>query len=259
MVKIKKKLGGICMKKLMLILVSVVCCLYFVSCGSKKEEKKVLIVGTNPEFAPFEYMEGDEIKGFDIDLMQEICKKIGKEMEIKSMNFDGLLPALQSKKIDVIIAGMTATEDRKKHVNFTQSYYISQQSLIVDKQEIKHLEELKGKKIGVVLGYTADVFISSLPDYLVERFNSSSAAILALQSRKVSGVILDEEPAKQYATKNKGLYVRAIDGGKEEYAIALHKDDTALLAEIEKALTELKADGTYHTLYKQYFGDKGEK
>lgn len=247
------------MKKLMLILVCVVCCLYFVSCGSKSKGKKVLIVGTNPEFAPFEYMEGDKIEGFDIDLMQEICKRIGKEMEIKSMNFDGLLPALQSKKIDVIIAGMTATEDRKKHVDFTQNYYISKQNLIVDKQEIKNLEELRGKKIGVVLGYTGDVFISSRPDYLVERFNSSSAAILALQSKKVAAVILDEEPAKQYAKQNKGLYVRTIDGGTEEYAIALHKDDKALLAEIEKALTELKIDGTYHKLYKRYFNNKGEK
>ncbi|MBQ3437437.1 MAG: transporter substrate-binding domain-containing protein [Fusobacterium sp.] len=130
------------------------------------------------------------------------------------MNFDGLLPALQSKKIDIAIAGMTATEKRKEYVNFTQNYYISQQALIVGNKEIKGLDELKGQKIGVVLGYTGDVYISSQEEYIVERFNSASAAILALQAQKVSGIILDEEPAKNYAAKNKGLHVIAIDGGK---------------------------------------------
>ena len=108
------------------------------------------------------------------------------------MNFDGLLPALQSKKIDIAIAGMTATEKRKEYVNFTQNYYISQQALIVGNKEIKGLDELKGQKIGVVLGYTGDVYISSQEEYIVERFNSASAAILALQAQKVSGIILDE-------------------------------------------------------------------
>lgn len=246
------------MKKLILLLLTAFSCFYFTACG-KAEEKQTLLVGTNPEFAPFEYMEGEQIKGFDIDLMNEICKKIGKTMEIKSMNFDGLLPALQTKKIDVIIAGMTATEERKKHVNFTDNYYVSQQSLIVNNDKIKSLEELKGKKIGVVLGYTGDVFISGLGEYLVERFNSSSAAILALQSNKVAAVVLDEEPAKQYAKQNKGLFVLNIDGGKEEYAIAIHKDNTVLLEEIERALAALKQDGTYEKLYQQYFNNNGKQ
>lgn len=233
-------------------IVTVICCLFCFACGKGKEES-ILVVGTNPEFAPFEYMEGEEIKGFDIDLMNQIGKKIGKKVEIKSMNFDGLLPALQSKKIDVVIAGMTATEERKKHVNFTKNYYISQQNIMVKENKEHNLEQLKGQKIGVVLGYTGDVFISSKNEYSVERFNSASAAILALQADKVSAVILDEEPAKQYVKQNSGLSTFAISEGKEEYAIALHKDNVSLLEEIDKALEDLKKDGSYDKLYQQYF------
>jgi len=229
-----------------------ICCLLCFACG-KGEEKNVLVVGTNPEFAPFEYMEGEEIKGFDIDLMNQIGEKIGKKIEIKSMNFDGLLPALQSKKIDVVIAGMTATEERKKHVNFTKNYYISQQNIIVKEKKEHDLEQLQGQKIAVVLGYTGDVFISSKNEYLVERFNSAPAAIMALQSDKVSAVILDEEPAKQYVKQNSGLATFPISGGKEEYAIALHKDSVSLLEDIDNALETLKQDGSYDKLYQQYF------
>lgn len=222
------------------------------ACGKGKEEA-TLVVGTNPEFAPFEYMEGEEIKGFDIELIKQIGEKIGKKVEIKSINFDGLLPALQSKKIDVVIAGMTATEERKKHVNFTKNYYISQQNIMVKENKEHDLEALKGQKIGVVLGYTGDVFISSKHEYTVERFNSASAAILALQADKVSAVILDEEPAKQYVKQNPGLSTFAISDGKEEYAIALHKDNVSLLKDIDKALENLKQDGSYDKLYQQYF------
>lgn len=240
------------------ILITTLCSMAFLSCSKTENEKTNLIVGTNPEFAPFEYMEGQEIKGFDIDLMNEIAKKIGKTIDIKSMNFDGLLPALQSKKLDVVIAGMTATEKRKEFVNFTQNYYVSQQALVIKNEKIEKLDELKNNKIGVILGYTGDVYISSQEGFQIERFNSASAAILALQADKIAAVILDEEPAKNYINKNKGLFIISIDGGKEEYAIALHKDETKLLADINKALDEIKTDGTYEKLYKKYFKNKGE-
>ena len=91
--------------------------LILMGCGKEIEKSKPLIVGTNPEFAPFEYMDGDKIKGFDVELIGEIAKKLGKDIKFKSIQFDGLLPNLQSKKIDIIIAGLTATEERKKHVS----------------------------------------------------------------------------------------------------------------------------------------------
>lgn len=227
--------------------------LILMGCGKEIEKSKPLIVGTNPEFAPFEYMDGDKIKGFDVELIGEIAKKLGKDIKFKSIQFDGLLPNLQSKKIDIIIAGLTATEERKKHVSFSKPYYVSQQSCIVKEGNSKILEDYKGKKIGVVLGYTGDVFISKDSSYLVTRFSQASAAILALKASKVDAVILDEQPAKEYTTQNKNLEYFNIDAGKEEYSIAVNKENIELCTKIDEALEELKSDGTYQKLYSKYF------
>ena len=118
------------MKKLFLKAILLSMFVSGVSFGADK-----LYVGTNAEFEPFEYLQNGEIVGFDVDLMEEIAKYMGKEIEWKNISFDGLLPALQAKKLDVIIAGMTATEERKKFVNFSQIYYESNQMMLVHKKK----------------------------------------------------------------------------------------------------------------------------
>lgn len=217
-----------------------------------------LYVGTNAEFQPFEYLQDGEIVGFDVDLMEEIAKLMGKEIEWKNIAFDGLLPALQAKKLDVIIAGMTATEERKKFVNFSQTYYESNQMMLVNKENpaVKSFEELKGHDVGVVLGYTGDIAVSEIEGVKVHRYNATSEAIMALKAQKVEVVVLDSEPAKNYAKQNPELALINTDVAKEEYAIAVGKNDTALVEEIDKALTELKANGTYDKLIKKYFAEK---
>lgn len=107
---------------------------------------KVLYVGTNAEFQPFEYLEDGKIVGFDVELMEEIAKLMGKEIEWKNIAFDGLLPALQAKKLDVIIAGMTATEERKKFVNFSETYYTSNQMILINKENpvVESFDKLAG-------------------------------------------------------------------------------------------------------------------
>lgn len=247
-------------KGIIITILTLMLSLFLVGCekgnneSKKTESTKPLIVGTNPEFAPFEYMDGNEIKGFDIDLINAIGQKIGKKIEIKSIQFDGLLVALQSKKIDIVIAGLTATDERKKHVLFSEPYYLSQQACIVKEGNVHSLESYKHKKIGVVLGYTGDVYISKDKDYFVTRYTSASGSILALQANKVDAVILDEQPAKEYCKENKGLEFFNIEAGKEEYSIAINKDNKQLADEIDKALVELKEDGTYDKLYAKYFG-----
>ncbi|MEG0808513.1 MAG: transporter substrate-binding domain-containing protein, partial [Alistipes sp.] len=113
-----------------------------------------LYVGTDAtEFPPFEYIENGEIKGFDIDLIKEIGKLLNKEVILKNIQFDGLIPALQTGKLDIIIAGMTITPEREKNINFSEPYYTSKQLLITDENSsLNTLESLKGSKIGVVLG-----------------------------------------------------------------------------------------------------------
>ena len=151
------------MKKMTLFVVSVLLVCLCLGCGSTKKEtantKKELIAGTEPAFAPFEFQKAgsSEFTGFDIDLIQALAKKMGYEKcTIRNMGFDALIPALEAKNIDVAIAGMTITEDRKKKVNFSKAYYKSGLSIVVAKNNttIKDVKDLEGKKIAVQIGTT---------------------------------------------------------------------------------------------------------
>lgn len=217
--------------------------------------KDKIFVGTNAEFPPFEYLEKGEVTGFDIELVNEIGKVMDADVKVLDMSFDGLLPALQMKKVDLVIAGMTATEERKKTVSFTQPYYTASQVIIVKEgnNSIKSFDDLKGKKVAVMLGFTGDTIVSEIEGVNVERFNAAYAGIMALQADKVEAVVLDSEPAKNYVKQNSGLVLAEADAEQEEYAIALRKNDKALLEKVEKALAELKANGTYDALIKKYF------
>ena len=217
--------------------------------------KDKIYVGTNAEFPPFEYLENGEITGFDMDLVHEIGKLVDADIKIVDMGFDGLLPALQMKKVDLVIAGMTANEERMKTVSFTQPYYTASQVIIVKdgNDSIKSFADLKGKKVGVMLGFTGDMVVSEIDGVKIERFNAAYAGIMALQAGKVEAIVLDSEPAKNYVAQNKGLVLADADAEQEEYAIAVRKDDKALLEKVEKALSEIKANGTYDKLIQKYF------
>ncbi|MDU1911388.1 basic amino acid ABC transporter substrate-binding protein [Fusobacterium sp.] len=217
--------------------------------------KDKIYVGTNAEFPPFEYLENGEITGFDMDLVQEIGKIIDADIKIVDMAFDGLLPALQMKKVDLVIAGMTANEERMKTVSFTQPYYTASQVIIVKEEDnsIKSFADLKGKKVGVMLGFTGDMVVSEIEGVKIERFNAAYAGIMALQAGKVEAIVLDSEPAKNYVAQNKGLILADADAEQEEYAIAVRKNDKVLLEKVEKALSEIKENGTYDKLIQKYF------
>lgn len=239
------------MKKLVLLFMTF---LSLVSFG--KVEK--LYVGTNAEFYPFEYLEDGKIVGFDAELIEAIGKKLNKEIVWKNMAFDGLLPALQSKKIDVIIAGMTATPERKKFVNFSDPYFVSNQMIIVNtddekSKDITSYETLPNHSVGVVLGYTGDVAVSKLENVDVQRFNGASEAIMSLKAKKVQAVVIDSEPAKNYVKNNKGLKLISTDIAKEEYSIAVSKENKKLAEDINSAYKELVNDGTFEKLITKYF------
>lgn len=239
------------MKKLVLLFMTF---LSLISFG--KVEK--LYVGTNAEFYPFEYLEDGKIVGFDAELIEAIGKKLNKEIVWKNIAFDGLLPALQSKKIDVIIAGMTATPERKKFVNFSDPYFVSSQMIIINtddekSKDITSYETLTNHSVGVVLGYTGDVAVSKLENIDVQRFNGASEAIMSLMSKKVQAVVIDSEPAKNYVKNNKGLKLISTDIAKEEYSIAVSKENKKLAEDINLAYKELVNDGTFEKLVTKYF------
>lgn len=215
---------------------------------------KTLHVGTNAEFAPFEYLEKGKITGFDIELMNAMAKEMKTEIKIQNMSFDGLLPALQMKKVDIVIAGMTETPERKKAVSFTNSYFRAKQVILVQKgKDMKSFEELSGKNVGVMLGFTGDTVVSGIKGAKVQRFDTTYAAIMALDKGKVDAVVADSEPAKKYIENYKNLTIVSAKAEEEFYAIAVRKNDPALLEELNKALEKVKADGTYDVLLKKYF------
>ncbi len=215
-----------------------------------------LYVGTDAtEFPPFEYIENGEIKGFDIDLIKEIGKLLNKEVILKNIQFDGLIPALQTGKLDIIIAGMTITPEREKNINFSEPYYTSKQLLITDKNSsLNTLESLKGSKIGVVLGCTGDVIATEMKDSIIlYRYNTTSESIMALNAKKIDAVILDSEPAKNFVKNNPNLKYIDNELAKEDYAIAIAKENLALVEDINLALKTLKSNGTFQKLNKKYF------
>lgn len=173
----------------------------------------------------------------------------------KNIQFDGLIPALQTGKLDVIIAGMTVTEEREKNVTFSTPYYTSKQLLIVNKDSlIKDIHNLEGNSVGVVLGCTGDIIATEMKDKItLYRYNTTSESIMALNANKIDVVILDSEPAKNFVKANSNL--KLIDGelAQEDYAIAVSKENKSLIEKIDNALVTLKKNGIFEKLSNKYF------
>lgn len=216
----------------------------------------VLTVGTNAEFPPFEYVGDDgEPDGFDMALVKAIGEKLGVEVKIENMEFASLVSSIGSK-IDIAAAGMTVTDERKETVDFTNSYYEAVQYVILPADsDIAAADDLKDKTIGVQLGTTGDFIAEELTGN-VSQYNKAVDAVNDLVNGRVDLVIIDKNPALVFESKFEGQVValpgEQFDFEPEEYAIALPKGDTALADQINKAIDELKADGTFDELVKTY-------
>ena len=252
------------MKKLMVGILMVVA---LIGCGEKKEventttkEVKKIYVGTNAEYKPYEYIEDGKMTGFDIELMEALAKNLGYEIEWNNMSFDGLLPALQTQKIDMVIAGMSPTEERKKAVDFTNIYHSGGQSVLVNKEdtEFKTAEDLKGKSIGVQLGSLQEGIASKIDGTEVKFYNSFTGAVLELNAKKIDAVIVGDIVADNYLKNNKNLKKISLSAeqqkGTNGIAIALEKGHTELLKSLNDGIEELKSNGKYQELLNKYFG-----
>lgn len=244
------------MKKMILAMMVVVGVL-FTGCGGSKEESKVIYVGTNAEYKPYEYLEDGKIAGFDIDLMEELAESMGYEIEWNNMSFDGLLPALQSGKVDMVIAGMSPTEERAKAVDFTEVYYSSGQAVLVNKEvngDVKAEEDLKGKVVGVQLGTIQEKIAMDLGAADVKSYNSFTGAVLDLNEDKIDAVIVGDAVAKPYLENNPKL-VKAviIDGSEDGSAIAMKKGSSEMIAKLNSEIAGVKASGKYQELVEKYF------
>ena len=241
------------MKKVLSLVLVLALAISLVACGGAKNDN-VLTMATNAEFPPYEFMEGGKIVGIDAEIAQAIAEKLGKELVIENVDFDSLIPGVQTNKYDFVMAGMTVTDERKLEVDFTTSYATGVQSVIVaEDSDIASIDDLSGKKIGVQLGTTGDIYATD--DYgsdFVTQYGKGADAVIALKGGDVDAVIIDNEPAKAFVAENEGLKILDTEYAVEDYAIAVGKDKPELLKEINAALGELIADGTVAKIIEKY-------
>lgn len=222
--------------------------------GNTKEEAlfddiikgDTIIVGTEAGFAPYEYMEGTEIVGIDMDIAKAIADSMGKKLEIMNMDFDGALLAVQKGTIDFVAAGVSVDEGRAKVMDFSVDYVNSTEVVVVNKDNpaVASIDDLKGKIIGVQQGNIADFHVEENIEYKdIKRYTKFVQAAEDLKNRRIDCIVMDLYPAQELVAGNEELTI--LDGTlfEDKYAIAVKKGNTELLDQINKVIEQLKADG----------------
>ncbi|HAL88570.1 MAG TPA: ABC transporter substrate-binding protein [Clostridiales bacterium] len=220
----------------------------------KTIEAGKLIMSTNASFPPYEMVADDgSFEGIDVEVADAIAKKLGLELEVDDMDFDAALLAVQQNKSDIVMAGVTVTEDRKLVMNFSDSYATGVQVVIVKEGSDVTLDNLGDKMIGTQRGTTGNIYTTS--DYgedHVTAYDNGASAVQALLNGQVDCVVIDSAPAQAYVDANPGLTILDTEYVTEHYAIGVNKDNTSLLNAINGALAELSADGTIGAIVSKY-------
>ncbi len=240
--------------------------------GCKKEagEKKTytvitlnpgkLLIGNDTTYAPMEYMEAGTPVGFDIDLAKEIASRLGLELQIITTNWDGIIPGLKTDKYDVIMSAMTITEKRSQEIDFSDPYFDADQSLAVKSgSSIKSTDDLKGKVVGVQIDTTGQEWAEKNLTGLKElrKYETIIAAFEDLKLGRVDAIINDF-PVNNWYSKDGKTEVVQIIKTEERYGIGIKKGNDQLREAINQVLADIKADGTYATIYESWFGKKPE-
>lgn len=223
---------------------------------------ETLRVGSETVYPPFEFLDSNSGKyvGFDIDLIDEVAKRAGFEPQILSMGLDGLIPALMSGSIDVAVSALTITPERAAKVDFTKPYYESGLSIMARKDDasIKGVKDLENKVLCAEIGSSGSVFMSKIKGAKIRTFNSAGEAFLELNNKGCEAIVNDK-PVNEYFLTQKAsanLNLREVPGvlKAENYGFAIRKGDDKLRARLDKALDEIRADGTYDKIYAKWFG-----
>lgn len=259
------------MKKLLTVLLAL-CALFLASaCGSDKKDaapaagaKKVLHIATNATYVPFEFKDKDnkgndsDYKGMEIDMIREVAKRLGMETKMENIPFNGIIPAVQSKQVDVAATGMTMTRERAKRVAFAAPFYESKLAIVVPRDStVRSAADLKGKNVAVMVGTTGAKYAEA-HGMNGKQFDSSSVALLEVQVGNAPAGIVDKPVAEYYSTlegkgKDKVRVIPIPDSKSELLGFVVNKDDKELKDKINKAIADMKKDGTYAKIYKKWF------
>ena len=213
-----------------------------------------LTMATNATFPPYEMTtDSGEIEGIDVDTAKAIAEKLGLELQIDDMDFDAALLSVQQGKADIVMAGVTVTDERKAVMDFSDSYATGIQSIIVPEgSDITSPDDLAGKKIGTQRGTTGYIYCSDdFGDDAVVAYDDGLTDVQALKNGQVDAVVIDNAPATEYVAANPGLVILDTSYAEEDYAIGMAKG-SALEDAVNAALEELKADGTLQSIVDKY-------
>ena len=214
-----------------------------------------LTMSTNAAFPPYEMTADDgSFEGIDIEVAAAIADKLGLELQVDDMDFDAALLAAQNGKSDMVMAGVTVTDERQKVMDFSDSYAEGIQSIIVpEDSDIATVDDLAGKTIGTQRGTTGYIYCTDdFGDENVIAYDNGLTAVQALNNGQVDAVVIDNAPAKEFVAANTGLKILDTAYAQEDYAIGVAKGNTALLDAINGALEELQADGTLQSIVDKY-------
>ncbi len=221
----------------------------------------VIRVGSETTFPPFEFTKDGRYVGFDLDLADAVIKQMGSQMEFKSMGFDALIPAVQSGQIDLIAAGLDATPEREKQVAFSDLYFTENGFIIIirkDDDSINDWADLKGKTVGVQVSTQQVKLAQGVKAAEVKQLDSNSQAFMELQAKTIDAIIIDK-PVGLYYLRQGGDKELKVTGTVKEAGgkvFAVKKENKELQAAVNKALKELKENGTYDTIFEKWFGKR---
>lgn len=230
--------------------------------ADKKDAPKVLVVGTNATFPPFEMQEGSDFTGFDMDLIRAIGEAQGYEVKIQHMDFKALVPAVQNGKIDAAIAGMSITPERLESIDFTDAYFDAGLIIAVRNSDdsIKATEDLKGKKLAAQNGTIGAAYCDEVKKQdaktEVRIFDDIGAAFMELEKGGVDAVVNDHPVTAYYlktATNTKAKMVGDIFSADDQYGIAVKKGNSELLNLLNDGLKKIQDNGKYEEIYNKYF------
>ncbi|CAG1018539.1 Putative ABC transporter arginine-binding protein 2 [Burkholderiaceae bacterium] len=225
---------------------------------------KVYVVGTDAAYAPFESQnEKAEIVGFDIDVVKAVAAKAGIEVKFVNTPWEGIFNTLQQGDRDFLVSAITITDERKQSMDFTDPYFDAHQLIAVKQNsKVAKFDDLKKLKVGVQTGTTGDEVVTKLQgknSTNIKRFESTPLALKELEAGGVDAVVADNGVVINYVTNNPAAKFKSVTDKAfqpEQYGIAVKKGNTELLGKLNKALADIKADGTYDQIYTKYFGAK---
>ncbi|ARU61890.1 ABC transporter substrate-binding protein [Tumebacillus avium] len=251
-------------KSLCTIALTAVLALGTVACGTDDNAntggdtgKKTIVMGTSADYKPYEFHDtakGGEVAGFDVDIAKSIADQLGYQLEIKDMDFNGLIPALQAGTVDFVMAGMTPTAERKQSVDFSDIYYEAKNTIVAKKgANLKTAETLSGKKVAVQLGSIQETAAKDMKGLNIVPLNKTGEIIQEIKAGRVDAAIIEDTVAKGFVQANPDLEFNTIPNTEEAGSAIAFPKNSKITADFNKALQGMKTSGQIDSFAKKWF------